>query len=518
MSCMTATEGEHVPASVKPSQSINAAATGYLEPPQPTERSDVVSAASSRAVPTKKKVLHLIIDSGAIIKGTNVTDLAENFWTVPDVLTEIRDKKSRSLLERLPFTLQTREPSADAMKAVVDFSRKTGDFSYLSLTDLRVMALSYQLEVETNGSDHLCSRPERSQTITRDANGKIVGESQTAIPCKYFGSAIGCKFGSACRFTHDEEVGYGVEGAEATLTKKVDIPCQFYSTAEGCKYGDKCSFYHDLAAQEEQPVEGTEPTEPATEHVISESIRNADVKSRIMGRFAASSNAGAAEDDGKNWITSDNYVKFTASPFGDGKGLEEITSRLAVACITTDFSMQNVMLQLGLRLLSADGMIIKRVKQWILRCIACFTTSTEMERLFCPKCGNSTMERVSYSLDHDGHMTFYTRSNRPTKLSGTKFSLPKPKGGRSGDLLLREDQLLVGIWGQRQRQHKKVMQSAFGENVAHDLGVKAEKQTSITVGYGRMNPNAQKGAKGRTVPFVRSTVAIVLGNNCRDDD
>ncbi|EEY60575.1 RNA-binding protein NOB1 [Phytophthora infestans T30-4] len=460
------------------------------------------AAAAAPAAPepsktTKKKVLHLVIDSGAIIKGTNLAVLAENFWTVPDVLDEIRDKKSRAILERLPFTLQTREPSAEAMKAVVNFSRKTGDFTYLSLTDLRVMALSYQLEVEANGADHLRTSPKLSQTVTRAANGKIVGGSQTNIPCKYFGTAMGCKYGDECRFTHDEAAAASAEDGAETPRKKVDIPCRFFNTPEGCKYGDDCSFVHEEKTESEEPTEDEEAEEPVVEQVISEEIRNADVKSRIMGGFAASSNAGAAEDDGKNWITGDNFAKFTASPFGDGKGLEEISSRLPVACITTDFSMQNVMLQIGLRLLSTEGMIIKRVKQWILRCIACFTTSTEMDRMFCPKCGNSTMERVSYSLDRDGHMTFYTRANRPTKLSGTKFSLPKPKGGRNGDLLLREDQLLVGIWGQRQRQHKKVMQSAFGENVAHDLGVKAEKQTGIQVGYGRMNPNAQKGRERR---------------------
>ncbi|OWZ07429.1 RNA-binding protein NOB1 [Phytophthora megakarya] len=444
---------------------------------------------------TNKKVLHLVIDSGAIIKDTNLAVLAENFWTVPDVLDEIRDKKSRAVLDQLPFTLQTREPSAEAMKAVVNFSRKTGDFTYLSLTDLRVMALSYQLEAETNGTDHLRTSPELSQTVARAANGKIVGGSQTNIPCKYFGTAMGCKYGDECRFAHERTAADCEEG-DIAPKKKVDIPCRFFNTPEGCKYGDGCSFVHERT-EENNPVDANETTDPIAEHEISEEIRNADVKSRIMGGFAASSNAGAAEDDGKNWITNDNSTKFAASPFGDGKGLEEIATRLPVACITTDFSIQNVMLQIGLRLLSTEGMIIKRVKQWILRCIACFTTSTEMDRLFCPKCGNSTMERVSYSLDRDGHMTFYTRANRPTKLSGTKFSLPKPKGGRNGDLLLREDQLLVGIWGQRQRQHKKVMQSAFGENVAHDLGVKAERQTGIQVGYGRMNPNAQKGRERR---------------------
>lgn len=408
------------------------------------------------------------------------------------MLDEIRDKKSRAILQRLPFSLQTREPSGEAMQAVVNFSRKTGDFAYLSLTDLRVMALSYQLEVEANGADHLRTSPTLSQTVTRAANGKIVGGSQTTIPCKYFGTAMGCKYGNECRFTHEDPALVNGEG----VPKKVDVLCRFFHTPEGCKYGSDCSFIHE-DKENEEPVEDDENSTLEVHQAINETIRNADVKSRIMGGFAASSNAGAADDDGKNWITEANLGKFTTSPFGDGKKLEEISSRLPVACITTDFSMQNVMLQIGLRLLSTEGMIIQRVKQWILRCIACFTTSTEMDRMFCSKCGNSTLERVSYSLDREGHMVFYTRANRPTKLSGTKYSLPKPKGGRNGDLLLREDQLLVGIWGQRQRQHKNIMQSAFGENVAHDLGVKAEKQSGIQVGYGRLNPNAQKGRERR---------------------
>ncbi|CEG47875.1 rna-binding protein nob1 [Plasmopara halstedii] len=478
-------------------EAIQATTLGSQTPEQPSnpitcnEALTSAPAAPKSSPATTKKVLHLVIDSGAIIKGTNLVILAENFWTVPDVLDEIRDKKSRAFLERLPFTLQTREPSAAAMKAVVNFSRKTGDFAYLSLTDLRVMALSYQLEVEANGSNHLRTSPTLSQTVTLAANGKISGGSQTEIPCKYYGTTIGCKYGEECRFAHEGPIANNAEA----IKNKVDIACRYFNTPEGCKYGNDCSFVHEKTEADGHlaEVEGLE----VVDYKINENILNADVKSRIMGRFAASSNFGATEDDGKNWITEENYVKFATSPFGDGKCLQEISSRLSVACITTDYSMQNVVLQIGLRLLSTEGMIIKRVKQWILRCIACFTTSTEMDRMFCPKCGNSTMERMSYSLDRDGHMTFYSRANRPTKLSGTKYSLPKPKGGRNGDLLLREDQLLMGIWGQRQRQHKKIMHSAFGEHVAHDLGVRAEKQSSIQVGYGRMNPNAQKGRERR---------------------
>ncbi|KAJ0402874.1 hypothetical protein P43SY_000488 [Pythium insidiosum] len=492
-----ATVADESPAAVPPSVSDAVTAP----PAAPLSFAAAVAAAPTtmaapRSGAEKKKVLHLVVDSGAIIKGTNLGVLAENFWTVPDVLEEIRDKRSRAVLEALPFTLRTREPSAEAMKAVVNFSRKTGDFAYLSLTDLRVMALTYMLESEQNGTDHLKDTPGTSATITRDANGKIVGGDRR-FPCKYFGTAIGCKYGDECKFIHDESLVAEADGdAGAKPVKKVEIPCKFFNTPDGCKYGDDCQFIHEkLEVAEEEKA--TEPADEALNQPVPEAIRKADVKSRILGGFGASSNAGASEDDGKNWINSSNLTQFKGSMFGDGKNVEAIKNEIAVACITTDYSMQNVMLQIGLRLLSTDGMMIKRVKQWILKCIACFTTTTEMERLFCPKCGNNTLERVAYSIGQDGQMVFYHRANRPNKLMGTKFSLPKPKGGRQGDLLLREDQLMMGIWGQRQRQHKKVMQSAFGENVAHDLGVKAEKHSSIVVGFGRMNPNAQKGRERR---------------------
>lgn len=53
--------------------------------------------------------------------------------------------------------------------------------------------------------------------------------------------------------------------------------------------------------------------------------------------------------------------------------------------------MQNVLLQMGLVLLSFDGTTtIQKLKQWVLRCHACFTiVRDEMNKiplLFCAKC------------------------------------------------------------------------------------------------------------------------------------
>ena len=45
---------------------------------------------------------------------------------------------------------------------------------------------------------------------------------------------------------------------------------------------------------------------------------------------------------------------------------------IKTACVTTDFSMQNVMMQMGLSVISVDGLLIRAAKQWVLRCMACF--------------------------------------------------------------------------------------------------------------------------------------------------
>lgn len=111
------------------------------------------------------------------------------------------------------------------------------------------------------------------------------------------------------------------------------------------------------------------------------------------------------------------------------------------------------MTQIGLPLLSVDGMAVRRVKQWILRCAACFKTCTEMGRLFCPICGNASLDRVSCSINANSGATYvHLRKNHKVNLRGSKFSIPAPnptKGRFEGDLLLREDQLLSGIWAQK---------------------------------------------------------------------
>lgn len=76
--------------------------------------------------------------------------------------------------------------------------------------------------------------------------------------------------------------------------------------------------------------------------------------------------------------------------------------------MTTDFAMQNVLLQMGLHVLAVNGMLIREARSYILRCHGCFRTTSDMNRVFCAHCGNKTLKKVSVTVSDDGtlHMHF----------------------------------------------------------------------------------------------------------------
>ena len=179
---------------------------------------------------------------------------------------------------------------------------------------------------------------------------------------------------------------------------------------------------------------------------------------------------------------------------------EPVVRPHGIACITTDYAMQNVMLQMGLQLVSVEGRVIDQVKQWVIRCGACFQIHFDMDRLFCTRCGSDMMQRISASVDsRTGELRLHLKKNYVHHTRGKKYSLPAPgKQGRfNGELLLREDQLLTGIWRQKTVKVRKDVRSAFGEDITSDVGLHINKGSAIKVGLGKRNPNSQKGRERR---------------------
>ena len=133
---------------------------------------------------------YAVVDSGPLIKGVRLELLrAERLVTVPQVLSEIRDKHARQMLEALPVELETREPSDEAIDAIRKFAKLTGDLPVLSAVDVSVLALAWMLEKETkNGVSHLrvapqpvaASRPRRDAPESDAASSSVHGVASNA--------------------------------------------------------------------------------------------------------------------------------------------------------------------------------------------------------------------------------------------------------------------------------------------------------------------------------------------------
>lgn len=67
----------------------------------------------------------LVIDTNAIINGMSLRNMAEEFYTCPEVLYELRSAHSREFLSRLPFELKILNPTEEAMK-FGKFAKRSG--------------------------------------------------------------------------------------------------------------------------------------------------------------------------------------------------------------------------------------------------------------------------------------------------------------------------------------------------------------------------------------------------------
>jgi len=395
-----------------------------------------VPSAVISGIPNRK----LVLDTAAFIGRVQFAHFGSEYYTIPEVLKEVRDGKARAFLESLPITIKTREPSATAYEAIVEFSKKTGDFPTLSKVDLKVLALAYMLEVEVKGgSSHLRSNPVTAEITSNPANTQVYlpktnGEKSTETPSSSDSSA------------------------------SPSVPSQ---------------------SADSDTTQASTSNSKAEEEESEESESNSGEEN---GQLVGFGDFDSDNEDG--WIGSGNIKEYTKTYLGREEGELEGDKDVRVSCLTSDFAMQNVLLQLGLHLTSPDGRTIKRLQQWILRCFSCFRLCRDMTKLFCPMCGNNTLQRVQCTVGADGQVVL---SNVNTNIStrGTIYSIPNPKGGcKSKNLVLSSNS--VPNW-MSQQQHKESTRD-FDDGFATRT---AKHQQQVVVGYGRKNPNEVRSRSGK---------------------
>lgn len=218
------------------------------------------------------------------------------------------------------------------------------------------------------------------------------------------------------------------------------------------------------------------------------------------------------KDDAGEWITAENIESVMRKTYGSGGTKTGETLReselIRVGCISSDFAVQNLLLQMKLKLYSPEGYRIKQVKNWLLRCHACYWTTKQMERRFCDHCGNPTLLRTSYKIDESGQTHLFLASHFQYKLRGSKTPLSMPKSGRKGNpILLREDQKEYLQAMKTFRHDEKKAKKDAGDMDALDdkiaiifegMRLSGSSWTSSqspslpAIGFGRSNPNERR--------------------------
>ncbi|EFA03398.1 RNA-binding protein NOB1 [Tribolium castaneum] len=333
-----------------------------------------------------KKIECLVVDTTAFIQNAPLQDVAEKMVTCQSVVDEILNKRQLKRLVVLPYDLQVKEVFPENIKIVTEFAKKTGDYPSLSATDIQVMALTYQLEKEAVGVEHLRTEPVFQRTVT--TTGPTVD-------------------------LHPDVTGFFLPGH----TKIKDRPGETNEeTDEIEKLQQK---FETIECADEETSEDHDVLVPV------------DDASDISG-----SNSDEDDDDDSGWITPSNVSQ--AKKQVNSQLIEE--KHVKIACMTTDFAMQNVLKQMNLNVAALDGRMIKQLRTYILRCYACFKTTSIMTKKFCPKCGLNTLKKVAVSLNEDGKLQIHINAKRPLTARGKKFSLPRMKGGKHpNNPILAED-------------------------------------------------------------------------------
>lgn len=321
--------------------------------------------------PRAPRIQKLVLDAAPLLTQAKIAGLAEKYFIPPTVLAELRDVRAREYLEHLHTTgqidLEVREPGAEAMRKstspsshpVIDFAKQTGDYAVLSAPDMHVLALTYALEYETHGNWRI-----------RDT----VGGKVRPTPFTQTGQQQHEARKLEEKHMSADAPPAPAASAPAPAPKARDTPAPppLPPHIETPKDDADVDGFVTVDAQHGFQPNAQPPPPRAPTHVHDDEQEEDD------------------EDVGGEWITPSNITQHKNKALGlvveeseaipekpsgrrrRGKKKGSSGGSLSVACMTGDFAVQNVLLQMGLRLVSVDGARIERVKSWVLRCHACY--------------------------------------------------------------------------------------------------------------------------------------------------
>ncbi|TPP67880.1 RNA-binding protein NOB1 [Fasciola gigantica] len=330
---------------------------------------------------------HVVVDSAAFIKRARLETFGSNVYTSPQVIAEIRDSQTRAALKCLAYPLQIQMPTKESIQIVKEVAKKTGDNSVISQTDVEVIALTYELHKRHVGE------PVPKPVVSCLIDSRVIS-ARVPLPDN-LGSIAHARPPSSSDDSNDE--------------------------SDSISDDDDKDSDNDDDDQEQEKEKAKETRKSEDEDFVP-----------------------AADD----WISEENFDQKAASNFGLGNSFmseqsEQITDpetgRLVsppppvVACLTTDFAMQNVIFHLGLDLITLNGMRITRPRTHLLWCGSCFRPTKRTDTYFCPFCAQANLRRIPVTLHPDGHLQFHFARRFTKSLRGLQQPIRRPRGGKHAD-------------------------------------------------------------------------------------
>ncbi|KAF5333701.1 hypothetical protein D9611_002494 [Ephemerocybe angulata] len=448
------------------------------------------------------KCRNLVLDAGPLLSLSPLRGLAEKYLTTPQVLAELKDARAREHFEKLGLMsgvkVEVRTPTPASLTQVIQWSKKTGDYAALSHADICVIALTHTLAEEAK---QLKEQEEADLKTEEACPSTVIASSSQAGPTSADATV--------------DEVAKDLEGAsleDSQPSTEEQSPSQDESTQDedAVEEKDLEPLSVELTPIKDDDAEGSTPQpEPTSSNTPEE----APTEGPTLVYEDPSD-----EDDGEGeWITPENVALHKSRALDllpdEGKGRKKKDEFVEAGCMTADFAMQNVLLQMGLSLVGMEGKRIERVKTWVLRCHACFKICKDVSKKFCPSCGNNTLLRASVTLSsptassNTPAMQIHLKPNFQYRLRGTKYSIPAPKAGTAKTgagtgLILREDQVEYMrakkmADGKREREEAKMTRGILSKGM--ERGVHAGVSSWMDPDWMPEIISAAPSGKGRTM-------------------
>lgn len=431
----------------------------------------------------------LVADSGAFLRVCSLHEMAARVVTAPEVIAEIRDRTTRERLQVLPYELEVKTPSEYHQRCVRQFARMTGDYRHLSATDINVLALTRQLTVELNGGSEagINSKPPGGdikggsgvpQVVVYHPKQKRNQEgSSSALPVGFVEAGVQAlrldSGGDSASDEDDDDDDDGDVTAHQRLELEKSGSVKDSIGGEDCQHQQRTDRFAETRDLDVKEAGGGDLDAGGIQ--TEESVRVQEEEEQEV-------------DDDAGWITPENLA-MSRMKMMEQAGQESVP--LKVACLTTDFSMQNVLKQMSLEIVSVEGRRIREARRFILRCFGCYQTTPRVDTVFCPSCGHKTLKRVAVTVNDDGTQVIHISSRRPISTRGTIFSLPKHRGGKFAvNPILRADQPMPQLRISKRAQARNAI--VTDDYVCGDSPFAARDVTSRSAQLGLTNRAASR--------------------------